>query len=137
MSIEVKYPGFRDRISEAMDDLDVKQHRRASTVALFVNRTNENKEFARRWLKGYTLPKNEYTIILAKALNVNEEWLTFGTGEKTVDLTVDTADYKMEKLLGDEELVDMLRSMSIAETVALKFFIKTIKKGVEAANKVY
>tara|TARA_R110000868_G_scaffold48541_3_gene157454 strand:- start:1554 stop:1946 length:393 start_codon:yes stop_codon:yes gene_type:complete len=129
MSSEVKYPEFRDRIAEALDDLLVKQHRRASTVALFVNRTNENKEFARRWLKGYTLPKTEDTIILAKALNVNEEWLTFGTGEKTVDPTIDTADYKMEKLLGDEELVEMLRSLSITEAVALKFFIKTIKKG--------
>jgi len=125
---EIRYKEYAERLSEAMEDKGVKSHQRASTIALWCNRETRNPEFARRWLRGYNLPREADQVTLAERLNVSLDWLKFGSGPKEIVLSRSELLEAQTRLQVDSELVELLCNMTQEEVFALKQFLIILKK---------
>lgn len=125
---EVRYEEYAERLQKAMSDMGVKRHQRASTIALWCDRETNNPEFARRWLRGYNMPREADQVVMAERLNVSVEWLKFGSGSKEIVLTRNELLEKQLGLAADNELLDLLCNMTQEEVFSLKQFLKIVKK---------
>lgn len=125
---EIKNKDYANRLDLALTEKGVKSHQRASTIALWCGRTTGNPEFARRWLRGYNMPRAADQVILADRLNVSLDWLKFGSGSKEITLTRSEALEKQIGLASDCELLELLSDMTQEEIFSLKQFLKIIKK---------
>ena len=129
MSIsDAKNKDYAARLELALTEKGVQTHQRASTIAIWCGRKTANPEFARRWLRGYNMPREVDQVTLADRLNVSLDWLKFGSGPKEITLTRVEALEKQIGLAADSELLEMLSVMTQEEVFSLKQFLKIIKK---------
>lgn len=128
VSGEVRYEEYAERLQTAMSDMGVKRHQRASTIALWCDRETKNPEFARRWLRGYNLPREADQKLLAEKLDISLDWLKFGSGSKEIVLTTSEILERQIGLSSDSELVELLCNMTQEEIFSLKQFLKIVKK---------
>lgn len=73
---------FSKRLIEALDDLGVPVRERAGNLARWVRKNDKNPEFARKWLKGLSMPQKDNMTVVSAKLGVREEWLEYGVGDK-------------------------------------------------------
>lgn len=77
-NLEIKHPEFSARVRQAMEMTNY-------SMADLARHTSINYEMIRRYTEGYSMPRPDGLIKLAKALGVRPEWLQFGG---TLDLKI-------------------------------------------------